>query len=96
MFRLVGSEHFRIGRFDCKLDVEPDGTFGLLYSLFINGQDIEEFQEINKKKWMTWNVEFNQGNRHTVLFGKNHLLFQRKSNLKLKFSLRKRHNGCLD
>ncbi|XP_046445490.1 fas apoptotic inhibitory molecule 1-like [Daphnia pulex] len=71
MFRLVGSEHFRIGRFDCKLDVEPDGTFGLLYSLFINGQNIDEFQEFNKKKWMTWNVEFGPGNRHTVLFEKD-------------------------
>lgn len=69
MFRLVGSESFRIGRFECKLDVEPDGTFGLLYSLFINGQDIREFQEANKKRWITWNVDFGRGNRDAVLFG---------------------------
>jgi hypothetical protein len=79
MFRLVGSEHFRIGRFDCKLDVEPDGTFGLIYSLFINGQDVTQFQEISKRKWMTWSVEFSPGNRHTVLFGKNHQIFQHQS-----------------
>ncbi|XP_057379424.1 fas apoptotic inhibitory molecule 1-like [Daphnia carinata] len=71
MFRLVGSENFRIGRYECKLDVEPDGTFGLLYLLSINGQDIGEFQEVNKKRWITWNVNSSEGKSDTILFEKD-------------------------
>ncbi len=70
MFRLVGPEHFRIGRFECKLNIEPDGTFGLLYSLFVNDMPVEEFLAANKKKWITWTVEFSNGNQHHILFGR--------------------------
>lgn len=69
MFRLVGPEYFRIGRYECKIDVEPNGTFGLVYGLYINGIETEQFLEANKKKWVTWNVEFSSGNTHHILFG---------------------------
>ena len=74
MFRLVGPEHFRIGRFECTLSIEPDGTFGLLYSLLVNGTPVEQFLEANKKRWVTWTVGFSNGNQHNILFGRNEVL----------------------
>lgn len=56
MFRLVGPEVFHIGRFQFKLDVDPDGAFGLNYSLTIDGLSVEQFQETCKKKFVTWSV----------------------------------------
>ena len=69
MFRLVGSEHFQLGRFHCKLNVEPDGTFGLLYSLFINGLEVEEFNVANRKRWIIWSLEVKTGTKENIIFG---------------------------
>lgn len=70
MFRLVGPEYFRIGRFECKIDVEPNGTFGLVYELYVNGLEVEQFQEVNKKKWVSWSIDGNDGKMHHVIFGR--------------------------
>lgn len=75
MFRLVGPEIFHLGRFECKLDVEPDGTFGLLYNLSIDSQSIEEFRESCKKKFVSWIVRFSDGTEHRLVFGtKKHVI----------------------
>jgi len=68
MFRLVGCEIFRLGRFQCRLDVEPDGFMELVYSLQVDGHPIENFLELAKKNFSTWTVQLN-GNRHRVVLG---------------------------
>lgn len=70
MFRLVGSEVFNVGHYQCKLDVEPDGAFGLNYVLFIDGQVFEQFLESYKKKHITWTVDLCIGKTHTIVLGK--------------------------
>lgn len=69
MFRLVGPEYFRIGRYEYKIDIEPNGTFGLVYGLYVNGLEVEQFQEANKKKWVTWSINISDGKTHHVVFG---------------------------
>lgn len=70
MFRLVGSEVFNVGHYECKLDVEPDGAFGLNYVLSIDGQILDQFLESYKKKHVTWTVDLSTGKTHTIVLGK--------------------------
>lgn len=63
MFRLVGPEVFHIGRFQFKLDVDPDGALGLNYQLTIDGLSVEQFRETFKKKFITWSVTIPAANR---------------------------------
>ena len=68
MFRLVGCETFRLGRFQCRIDVEPDGFMGLVYSLQVDDSPIELFLETTRKNLSTWTVRLN-GNRHWLVLG---------------------------
>lgn len=68
MFRLVGCEMFRLGRFQCRIDVEPDGFMGLVYTLQVDGNPIEQFLEMAKKNSITWTIQLN-GNRHRIVLG---------------------------
>lgn len=74
MFRLIGPEIFRLGRFECQINVEPDGTFGFHYSLLVKGLPVEEFKEWCRKKYVYWNVSLANQNEHMVVFGKYILL----------------------
>lgn len=69
MFRLVGPETFRVGRFECQINVEPDGALGLVYSLKVNGLAVEEFKEWCKRKYVQWTVTLANQNEHHVVFG---------------------------
>lgn len=69
MFRLVGAEIFHIGRFECKIDVEPDGAFGLNYWLDVDGQRVEQFREAYRKKHTTWTVNVKNAGNYRVVLG---------------------------
>jgi hypothetical protein len=70
MFRLVGSEFFRIGRHQLTLEVEPDGAFGFIYDLSVDGCKLDEFKQLCKKNLVTWNLKTNEGKEHRIVLGK--------------------------
>jgi len=76
MFRLVGPESFSLGRFDCVLQVEPDGLLGISYTLEINGQNIQDFLEMYQKSFCTWSTQVNH-EQHRIVLGKTVIFIQK-------------------
>ena len=56
MFKLVGSETFKVGRSQavCTIKIEPVGGFSYEYSLDVNGKSYKKFLEQQSKALKTW------------------------------------------
>jgi len=54
MFKLVGSEHFTIGKARCCIVIDAAEGFMYQYSLVVNGKTLEKFTENQSKIMKTW------------------------------------------
>ena len=54
MFKLVGKEHFEIGKAKCCVAVEAVSGFAYEYSMEVNGKSLKKFTENQNKKMRTW------------------------------------------
>ncbi|CAH1772477.1 unnamed protein product [Owenia fusiformis] len=56
MFKLVGREHFNIGKAKCSIIVEAISGFAYEYSLEVNGKPLKKFSENQSKIMKTWTL----------------------------------------
>ncbi|XP_033625077.1 fas apoptotic inhibitory molecule 1-like [Asterias rubens] len=54
MFKLVGREHFQIGKVKASINIDASGGFSYEYSLEVNGKALKKFKEQRKKSARVW------------------------------------------
>ncbi|ELT99248.1 hypothetical protein CAPTEDRAFT_152651 [Capitella teleta] len=54
MFKLVGREHFTVGKAKCNISIEAVTGFAYEYSLEVNGKSLKKFSENQSKIMKTW------------------------------------------
>ena len=54
MFKLVGKEHFTVGKAKCCITIEAVSGFAYEYSLEVNGKSLKKFTENLSKIMRTW------------------------------------------
>ena len=54
VFKLVGTEHFNIGKAKCCISIDAMDGFMYRYSLEVNGKKLEKFSENQSKILKTW------------------------------------------
>lgn len=54
MFKLVGKEHFKIGKVSCCISIEAISGFSYEYSVEVNGKPLKKFQENQSKIMKAW------------------------------------------
>ena len=57
MFKLVGREHFTIGKAKCCILIQAVSGFAYEYSMEINGKSLQKFTENQTKIMKTWTLE---------------------------------------
>lgn len=67
MFRLVGFEHFNIGKAKCSIQIHPIGGFSYEYSLDINGKSYKKFVENQNKIMKCWCLTFGDKDFRIIL-----------------------------
>ena len=76
MFRLVGSECFKIGKRIAEITILANGI-SFEYVLTIDGKSLKKFFEIQAKNTRVWFPQSNAGNKHRVVLGKSALHYVR-------------------
>ena len=71
MFKLVGKEHFTIGKMKvhCCISIDAVSGFAYEYSLEVNGKSLKKFTENQTKIMKTWVLSI-EGNPTRVVLGK--------------------------
>ena len=70
MFKLVGKEHFEIGKkTKCTIIIDAVSGFAYEYTLEVNGKSLKKFSENQSKIQRAWKL-FNKGNEVRVCLGK--------------------------
>ena len=54
MFKLVGTESFKVGTANCVITIDAVDGFMYEYSLQVNGRDLDKFKENQSKIMCTW------------------------------------------
>ena len=54
MFKLVGKEHFNIGKAKCCISIDATSGFMYDYSMEVNGKTLEKFSENQSKIMCSW------------------------------------------
>ena len=54
MFKLVGKEHFNVGKAKCCIAIEAVSGFAYEYSIDVNGKSLQKFSENQSKIMRTW------------------------------------------
>jgi len=54
MFKLVGKEHFKVGKADCTISIDAVSGFAYEYSLEVNKKALKKFTENQTKIMMSW------------------------------------------
>ena len=54
MFKLVGKEHFNLGKAKCTIAIEAVSGFSYEYSLEVNGKSLKKFTENQSKISRCW------------------------------------------
>ena len=54
MFKLVGKEHFQVGKTKCCISIDAVSGFAYEYSLDVNGKPLKKFQENQSRIMRTW------------------------------------------
>lgn len=67
LFRLVGSETFKIGRHTCTISIDPADGLGYEYSLEVDGKPLEKFVDNISRISRTWTTKLNGENCRIVL-----------------------------
>ncbi|XP_064644047.1 fas apoptotic inhibitory molecule 1-like isoform X2 [Lineus longissimus] len=70
MFKLVGTEAFKVGGKRCCVHIDAIGGFAYEYRLDVEGKPLEKFTENIKKVVKTWNVVLN-GTPYRICFEKD-------------------------
>ncbi len=68
MFRLVGSEHFKIGKRAAEVEIKSANFTTFEYTLKIDGKSLKQFLEAQLKNTRTWLPEL-RGECHRVVLG---------------------------
>ena len=69
MFRLVGSETFKIGKKVAEIAITSNGM-SFEYVLTIDGKSLKKFVEVQAKNTRVWLPKFGEGSEHRVVLGK--------------------------
>lgn len=69
MFKLVGSEEFKIGGNKCSIKIEPFGLFAYRYLLEVDGKPFKKFIERQSKILKTWTIKTVDGSDLRVVLG---------------------------
>lgn len=56
MFKLVGKEHFKIGKANACISVEAVSGFAYEYTMFVEGKPLKKFVEDRKRTARVWNM----------------------------------------
>ena len=56
MFKLVGKEHFKIGRTNAFILIEAASGFAYEYTMFVDGKPLKKFVEDRKKTARVWTL----------------------------------------
>jgi len=70
MFKLVGSEDFKVGDSKCRINIEPFGLFAYRYTLEVNGKPFRQFIERQSKILKTWTIKTVDGTDFRIVLGK--------------------------
>ncbi|XP_053408188.1 fas apoptotic inhibitory molecule 1-like [Mercenaria mercenaria] len=54
MFKLVGKEHFSVGKAKCTISIDACSGFAYEYTLSVNGKSLEKFSENQSKIMNCW------------------------------------------
>lgn len=68
MFRLVGTETFRIGKRFAEISILSNGL-SFQYVLTIDGKSLKKFVEVQAKNTRVWLPKINDGTEHRVVLG---------------------------
>lgn len=68
MFRLVGSECFKIGKRIAEITITSNGM-SFEYVLTIDGKSLKKFVEVQAKNTRVWLPRINEGSEHRVVLG---------------------------
>ena len=69
MFKLVGKEHFTVGKAKCCVSIEAVSGFAYEYSLEVNGKCLKKFSENQSKVMKSWVLSV-AGSPTRVVLGK--------------------------
>lgn len=68
MFKLVGKEHFQVGKAKCVITIEAVSGFSYEYTLDVNGKPLKKFIENQSKVMKAW-VHVIGGNDMRIVLG---------------------------
>lgn len=68
MFKLVGKEHFTVGKARCCITIDAVSGFSYEYTLEVNGKPLKKFKENQSRIMHTW-VTFVSGNPTRIVLG---------------------------
>ena len=68
MFRLVGSESFKIGKKFAEITITSNGM-SFEYVLTIDGKSLKKFVEVQAKNTRVWLPKFDKHDEHRVVLG---------------------------
>lgn len=68
MFRLVGSETFKIGKRLAEIAISSNGL-SFQYVLTIDGKSLKKFVEVQAKNTRVWLPRINDGVEHRIVLG---------------------------
>lgn len=54
MFKLVGKEHFTVGKAKCTISIDAVSGFAYEYTLEVNGKSLQKFSENQSKVQKAW------------------------------------------
>ncbi|KAK3607832.1 hypothetical protein CHS0354_031333 [Potamilus streckersoni] len=72
MFKLVGKEHFTVGKAKCTISIDAVSGFAYEYTLEVNGKSLQKFSENQSKVQKAWVVHI-AGNPFRIVLEKDTL-----------------------
>ncbi|CAF1227532.1 unnamed protein product, partial [Didymodactylos carnosus] len=72
LFRLLGKEHFIIGKHNCIINIDANSGFAYEYTLEIDGKPLQKFRENRSKISRTWTLKLD-GEEYRIVLEKDTL-----------------------
>lgn len=73
MFKLVGTEHFNIGKTKCCITIDAVAGFAYEYGLDVNGKPLQKFREAQNKVLKCW-IAATDGVQRRIVLGRIHII----------------------
>ena len=67
MFKLVGKEHFTVGKAKCCISIDAVSGFAYEYDMEVNGKSLQKFRENQSKIMKSWTHNLNGTDVRIVL-----------------------------